>query len=309
MNIKIKVALIIILIIISSLLTYVIKTLLSLFQISNTEIFQYINYIQIGLYLILGIWLVNAISGEIRVKYKIKERSILASNIIKYLGYIVVLIITLSPLIHTNGTALIAGGTFSGLVIGLALQPILENFFAGLLILLTGYVRTGERIRIMSTSIPYLSAQFPAYKHFSTDFIEQGYKGIVMEIGLFYSIILLETGRELKISNATLMRASIIDYTPTYSEFNVINVRVEFPLNVIDITTIEDQVKEQLRDFNIIEGPYINEQIDKDHVIILVRLKVNGNDDWKRIKSEAIKRLLKLRQELIKQQQKIVNPT
>ena len=77
MNIKIKVALIIILIIISSLLTYVIKTLLSLFQISNTEIFQYIDYIQIGLYLILGIWLVNAISGEIRVKYKIKERSIL----------------------------------------------------------------------------------------------------------------------------------------------------------------------------------------------------------------------------------------
>ncbi|MEM3221691.1 MAG: hypothetical protein QXO77_04880 [Saccharolobus sp.] len=44
-------------------------------------------------------------------------------------------------------------------------------------------------------------------------------------------------------------------------------------------------------------------------MIILVRLKVNGNDDWKRIKSEAIKRLLKLRQELIKQQQKIVNPT
>ena len=73
MNIKIKVALIIILIIISSLLTYVIKTLLSLFQISNTEIFQYIDYIQIGLYLILGIWLVNAISGEIRVKYKIKK--------------------------------------------------------------------------------------------------------------------------------------------------------------------------------------------------------------------------------------------
>jgi hypothetical protein len=58
-----------------------------------------------------------------------------------------------------------------------------------------------------------------------------------------------------------------------------------------------------LKDFNVIEGPYINEQSDKDHVIVLARLKVGINEDWRKIKSDALKRLLKLRQELIVKKQ------
>ncbi|GAA5419027.1 hypothetical protein Stok01_00983 [Sulfurisphaera tokodaii] len=79
-----------------------------------------------------------------------------------------------------------------------------------------------------------------------------------------------------------LMRSSIIDNTPKYSKYNIFNVRVEFPLNVIDITTIEDQVREQLKDFDIVEGPYINEQSDKEFVIILVRIKVSEKNDWEK---------------------------
>ncbi|WP_198429666.1 hypothetical protein [Sulfurisphaera tokodaii] len=78
------------------------------------------------------------------------------------------------------------------------------------------------------------------------------------------------------------MRSSIIDNTPKYSKYNIFNVRVEFPLNVIDITTIEDQVREQLKDFDIVEGPYINEQSDKEFVIILVRIKVSEKNDWEK---------------------------
>ncbi|MEM3999192.1 MAG: mechanosensitive ion channel family protein, partial [Saccharolobus sp.] len=51
------------------------------------------------------------------------------------------------------------------------------------------------------------------------------------------------------------------------------------------------------------EGPYINEQSDKDHVIVLARLKVSVNEDWRKIKSDALKRLLRLRQELIAKKQ------
>lgn len=309
MNIKKKLVILFFLIIVSSSVNYIIRYILELLRINNSELFQYTDYIRIGLYLILGFLLVTVLSDEIRTRLKPEKRAILASNIIKYLAYVLVLLVILIPLIKANGSGIIAGGTFAGLVFGLALQPVLENFFAGLLILLTGYIKIGDHIRIASTSIPYLTAQFPAYKHFSTDLLEQGYKGTVIEVGLFYSIVLLNNGKELKIPNIVLMRSSIIDNTPKYSKYNIFNVRVEFPLNVIDITTIEDQVREQLKDFDIVEGPYINEQSDKEFVIILVRIRVSEKNDWKKTKSEALKRLLKLRQELVKQQQKISNTT
>lgn len=276
---------------------------------SNSTTISVLYYVQITTYVIIGLWIVSSIADVIRVliQKQVGNKAIAIANSVKYLGYIAVILFVLIPL-GVSSSTLIAGSTFTGLIIGLALQPILANFFAGLLIMLTGYISVGDKVRIVSTQIPFLPAQFPVYKYFSVDFIEHGYKGTVVDIDLFYSRVILESLRELRVPNIVLLNSAILDYTSKYSQEQIINVRVEFPLSVVDINSLEDLIREELRDFNIAEGPFINEQSDKDHVIVLVRLKVSNNVDWRYEKSKALKKLLRLRQELINKNQQKTEP-
>jgi len=289
------------LIALSVLLEKIISFFLQLARLSNvSDILLVVHYIQIALYILIGLWIAASISEAIRIttQQKLGIKANVFANGIKYLGYIIVFLTVLVPL-GVSSSGLFAGSAFAGLVVGIALQPILSNFFAGLLIMLTGYITVGDKVRIVSTRVPYFPAQFPAYKYFSPDFIEQGYKGTVVEIDLFYSRILLENMREIRIPNIVLLDSSVIDYTSKYSKEQIINVRVEYPLISVDLDRLEEMIKEELRDFDLVEGPYISEQSDKEHIVILVRLKVNVDEDWRKVKSEALKRLLKLRQKLI----------
>lgn len=223
--------------------------------------------------------------------------SIVIPNIVKYLGYIVIFVVALSIFGVTSAEA-IAGGTFAGLVIGLALQPVLQNFFAGLLLMGTGYISIGDHVRIMSTKITYTPVLFPQYKYFSRDFIEQGIEGDVVEIDLFFSRILLENGREIRIPNYILLESSVIDYTSKYSKDFVVSIRVEFPLNKVDLERIEQQIVDVLKGYEIIEGPFLSEQSDKEHVILTLKVRANVNE-WKKVKSEVLKRLLLLRKKIV----------
>jgi small-conductance mechanosensitive channel len=303
MRLSIRIIIAIFLIALSLSLNTISLQIFTLLKLPQEIISQYltiIQYIQIALYIIIGLWIIASISEAVRIttQKRLGVRSIVLANTIKYLGYVIVIILVLIPL-ALGSPGLIAGSAFAGLVLGLALQPVLGNFFAGLLIMLTGYISIGDRVRIIATQIPYFPAQFPAYKYFSADYIEQGFKGTVVEVELFFSRILLDNMRELRIPNIVLLNSAVIDYTSKYSEEQVINVRVELPLNAIDIDSIEELVREELKEFEIAEGPFINEQSDKEHIIILVRIRVPTNKDWREIKSQALKKLLKLRQKLV----------
>jgi Small-conductance mechanosensitive channel len=196
-------------------------------------------------------------------------------------------------------SGLLAGGVVTGLVLGIALQPVLSNFFAGILLMTTKMVEIGSRARILSTSIPFSMAILPAYKYFSVDFVEAGYKGTIVDINFFYTRMVTDEGREIKIPNIVLMNSSIVDYAPEFSEREIINLRVEMPLANIDLESLEDKIREALTGFQIEAGPYFNEQSDKEHVIILVKLSVPVGQDWRKVKSEALKRLLILRKRII----------
>ena len=111
--------------------------------------------------------------------------------------------------------------------------------------------------------------------------------------------------RELRIPNIVLLDSSVIDYASKYSREQIINIRVEYPLISVYLDSLEEMIKEELKDFDLVEGPYISEQSDKDHIVILVRLKVNVDEDWRKVKSNALKRLLKLRQRLIAKNQNL----
>lgn len=265
-----------------------------------TEYSIYLTATQIAILSILGIWIASTIAEAVRIYTyeRLGRRSIALSNAIKYLGYIIVLILVTIPL-YFGSSALLASSALVGLVLGLALQPVLGSFFAGLLIMITGFVSPGDEVRILSSQIPYSAGILPSYKYFSADYIEAGFKGTVIEIGLFYSKILTDSMRELKIPNSLFLQSAVVEYSSKSSDHQIINLRVEFPLQSLDLDKIEELIKNELKEFEIAGGPYFNEQSDKDHLIILVRLKVSIKDDWREIKSRALKKLLKLRKNLM----------
>ncbi|MBP1449832.1 MAG: mechanosensitive ion channel family protein [Thermoproteus sp.] len=229
---------------------------------------------------------------------RVKDRAYAVGNTFKLLGYIGAVAAGLLRIGATAEVALL-GGTVTGLVLGLALQPILSNLFAGLLIIATNFIKVGDDVRVLNINVPFQWAFSPGYKFFSPDYISPGFKGKVVEVNLFYTIIVLDNGQELKVPNSIMLGGAVVDSSPEWTRHHVINVRVELPLSVVDVEGIEDKIRELLSDLGV-KAVYLNEQSDKDYVIILARLSVPRDRDWRAVKSQALKRLLKLREELIK---------
>ena len=244
-----------------------------------------------------GVTVANLIGNAIisHLRPTLRERAYAVGNTIKVIGALFALIIALTTTRIGTEVALL-GGAVTGLVLGLALQPVLGNLFAGLFILASRYVTVGDTVRIVSPQVPYQAALWPLYKYFSPDYVAPGYKGRVAEVGLFYTTLILDTGQELKVPNMVLLNAGVVDFTPQWSEKMTVVIRLELPLSIIDIETLEEEVRSVLHGFEVSAVDF-TEQSDKDFVIIRVKIKVSMEEDWRRAKSEALKRLLKYREE------------
>ncbi|MEM5853074.1 MAG: mechanosensitive ion channel family protein [Candidatus Aenigmatarchaeota archaeon] len=215
-------------------------------------------------------------------------------NQVKIVGYLITVLLSLT-FFKEFSSALLAIGTVSGLVLGLTLQPVLGNFFAGVLIMFTRYIEVGKNIRILSTSIPYTILSFPAHKFFSVESSDVGYKGEIIEIDWFFSVLKTEEGKILKVPNLMLLNSAILD-TSDHENF-VYSLRVEFPLKMKkgwNIDKLEKKIKDILKGYDLVEGPYFNEQSDKDYVYVRMRIK-SKKKSWEEEKSEVLKKLLKLK--------------
>ncbi|KUO82314.1 MAG: mechanosensitive ion channel protein MscS, partial [Pyrobaculum sp. JCHS_4] len=220
-------------------------------------------------------------------------------NVVKVIGILAVLLFAISTS-RLGAELALLGGAVTGLVLGLALQPVLGNLFAGIIILTTRFVEVGGTVRIVTSQIPYQVASQPGYKYFSPDYVVPGYKGRVVEIGLIYTTLILDTGYELRVPNMVLLSSGVVDYTPKWSEKQVVLVRLELPLSVIDLDKLEEEIRKVLDELNVVAVDY-TEQSDKDFVIVRVKLEIPPGENWRAVKSEALKRLLKYRDEKIGQ--------
>ncbi|MDA4117680.1 MAG: mechanosensitive ion channel family protein [Thaumarchaeota archaeon] len=241
-----------------------------------------------------GIFVSREFAGFIgkTLKPKLGNNSLVASNAVVVGGYIMsaaaaAFYVSFSP------TTLLAGAAFSGLVLGLALQPTLGSFFAGILMLVSGTIRPGSQVRILSWHIPFQWAFTPGYKYFSPDAIYSGYMAQVMNIGLFFTTVLTEEGQTMKIPNTILATdAAIVAYT---GRDYIFNVRYEFS-NRFDPRLVLERVKEETRDFPVLSA-YVNEQSDKEYYIVKVVLNAKERDHAA-LKSEILMRFVNLQNEL-----------
>lgn len=227
------------------------------------------------------------------LKDKLGTQALIIGNSVIIIGYIISITAAISY-IGSIPEALLAGATFSGLIIGLAAQPVLSNFFSGILMLVTGMIKPGSQVRILTWHIPFQWAFLPGYKYFSPDSIYAGYMGNVLEIGLFYTKVLTEEGQIIKIPNTILATDSgVVEYN-TNQDY-IFNVRYEFPVKC-DPEIVLARVKNALKDMPVL-SIRINEQSDKDYYIVKIIMNAKGHDHAD-LKSEALKRLIKIHKEL-----------
>ncbi len=254
----------------------------------------FFKYAYASLILIGGVFITREIASAVShgLHGGVDSRALLVGNAVTIAGYIISGVAALSYA-SFSPTALLASAAFSGLVLGLALQPTLGSFFAGILILVSGEIRPGNQVRIMTWHIPFQWAFNPGYKYFSPDQIYAGYMAEVIEIGLFFTTILTEEGQTMKIPNTIIATdAAVVTYT---SRDYIFNVRYEFP-NRFDPRLVLARVKDVVSEYPVVNC-FINEQSDKQYYIVKVVLNAKEKDHAL-IKSDILTKLIMLNQEL-----------
>ena len=162
---------------------------------------------------VLGYLAIGVVSGELR-KFISRtsgiEKGAVVGTTFRYFGYILLAFVILG-LAGVSAVSLLAGATFSGLVLGLAGQQTLSNIFAGLLILTARPFLVGERITVSTWQWGFALPSYPP-KFFSDNLLVPGYTGVVDDIRLNYTIIRSDDGVQVKLPNSIVIQASVIDH-------------------------------------------------------------------------------------------------
>jgi small-conductance mechanosensitive channel len=139
---------------------------------------------------------------------------------------------------NVNSLALLAGGTFGGLVLGLASQTALSNIVSGVVLLGTRPMQPGDRVTLVTWQYAFDVPTYPP-KFYSNDLLMPGYTGVVRTIGIVYSTVALDEGPLVKIPNSILLQAAVISHRPSERR-----VRTKFDVPAtVEIRPLMEQIR------------------------------------------------------------------
>jgi small-conductance mechanosensitive channel len=145
--------------------------------------------------------LIVAVAGVLAVRAVARAARMLSSHkvgdtrgtglglLIQVIGYFVV-ILTVLGLLGQDVSALLLGGAITGVVIGIAAQQTLANFFAGLVLVTVRPMEIGEHVVLRSGPLA------------------GEYEGVVTDLGIFYVDMVTDRG-PVKLPNAGVLAAAI----------------------------------------------------------------------------------------------------
>ncbi len=136
------------------------------------------------------------------------DRAYRVLDVYRLVAYVVVVLVVLYAL-GINGTALLAGGTFAGLVIGLAAQTALGNVIAGVTLLVVRPFREGDRITVSTWQYPFLGPAYPP-KFYSDDLLVIGFTGVLRSIGIAYTVLRRDDGTLVRLPNNVVIQAAVL---------------------------------------------------------------------------------------------------
>ncbi len=204
----------------------------SLMQLS-TAVFNSIFQIGIGVSALVLLSIIVEILGHVKKSDDIAKEFI---RVVMLLGYSLLLFVVLNTL-GINITGLLVGAGFVGIVVGLAAQTTLGNFFSGISILYAQPFKTGDKIGIHPY---YYSVSPPSYPH-STMLFE--IVGTVKSIGVMYTKILKDDMSIIFMPNSTISQSFIRNYSR--SDVNQLRLRFEVPMQS-DIIKLKEALANRL---------------------------------------------------------------
>ncbi len=139
-------------------------------------------------------------------------------------------VLALFELAGVSAESIFLGSAFAGIVLGLAAQTVLANVFAGLLLVLADPFRPGDRVSFVSSSYGALA---PSYPH---EMMYPSYSGIILDVGLIYTVLTLDVGGLAKVPNSVVLGALVLEPRPGVERS--VRVRMTFPLTV-PVATVE----------------------------------------------------------------------
>ncbi len=129
----------------------------------------------------------------------------------RFLAYVALALVVLA-LVGVTGTTLLAGGTFAGLVLGLAGTTVLSNIIGGLLLLIAHPYEIGDRVTVSTWQYGMIVPAYPG-KFFSDDRLVVGYTGVIQDLSLTYTSLNLDEGPLMKIPNNVMVQAAILKHS------------------------------------------------------------------------------------------------
>jgi len=251
--------------------------------------------------LLLGVVLAGAYIVRITSSYIVKtfqplvgQQAVGGSLIIQVIGYVAIAVFLLSSLGIPPETAL-AGGTVTGLVIGLAGQTTLSNVIAGIILLASRPFKIGDRVAVVTSSVPFQWAFLPGYKYFSRDYVVPAYTGIVENMSLMYTTLVTDDKLVIKIPNNIILANSAI---ANYSEVSerIRKLRYEFPIDV-DPQSVLECLRISLSDIPEVRNIYLEEQSDKTHYIVSIVFEA-PHETWMTVKSKILAKVIEVHRDL-----------
>ena len=181
-------------------------------------------------YIVLGVIIYNIIKALMKkiskTKYVDKKKKTIISLLKNIIKYLVIIFVTLAILsvYGVDTSSIITSIGIAGVIIGLALQDIVADFLAGVLILFDNHYSIGEVVTI------------------------DGFTGEVVNFGLMTTKIKAATGEVMILSNSSFKK--VINYNIN-NTVHYINIDVSYDT---DIDKLEKTLKEMQTEVEKIDG-------------------------------------------------------
>jgi small-conductance mechanosensitive channel len=253
-----------------------------------------LGYLRLVLVLTLGVTavvLVGRVIQGVAERFRGRRHAGLVRDIYRIVAYPVLALVALSA-IGVNGYALLAGGTFAGLVIGLASQTALANFVAGIVLVLGRPFEPGDRLTLTTSQYSLLMPAYPP-KFYSQDLLIPGFTGVVQDTGLLYTSIRLDEGPVALFPNSIVILGAVIDHN--VSE-RWVRVKYEVP-PAVDPARLLDSIRETVAQDDWVVGKktvkvYINQATLASYVISVDALCAGSREEPPR--SALLLRIMKV---------------
>lgn len=176
-------------------------------------------------YIILGIIIYNIIKAVIKkvskTKYVDKKKITIISLVKNIIKYVIMIFVVLAILgvYGVDTSSVITSIGIAGVIIGLALQDIVADFLAGVLIIFDNHYNLGDTVTI------------------------DGFTGSVIGFGLMTTKIKAATGEVMILSNSSFKK--IINYSNS-NTIHYINIDVSYDTNIDTLEKALNEMKEEI---------------------------------------------------------------